>query len=873
MSDSLLFNQAPKQNNPSFDLLPGVSLARITPPRVSESFLVRTRLLAALDLPAPHVTYVVAPSGYGKTALAAQWASFHPMHTAWYTASANDSILDSILSLIQSFRNIFPSFMHQLTQEGLRTWSPIDLVKIACNEVARIGETLNLIIDEAHVLTAEHNEILSALAENSPNNLRILLLRPTPPTSAPSPGSPSNGLTVWGVADLKFTEREVDLVVKQHGITDKNPDLQKKLDEIDGWPLGVFILSTSGKFAISDFPNVGTKSLSASHDAFIEHAIEYLPESYRNLLQKLCLLPVISENVAAEISDLPLGTGILNRMVDQGQYISQLGSDGATFSMNPLIRTAFVERLKLEPTLFQEIARRSAQALLNDGKDFDALDLLDIAGEKQLLSATVQKNVNQMIFTARSDLLRKWKFIGAKANVIGPIAIDQLEAYADLVSGNVESTRLAAARLSGEADRLGVSKVIHDDLALFEARLLFADGQLQKCLDFSLSYLKEGVSKDPNFPEKASLISRLGGASAFLLSNDSDLFDIARQEERISNTKPENKYLWLRPAELLSEMTQGDCKQIEISARIELDQWNYVEGICGPYEAAYSLAEVLREQGKETEAISVIDDYLPSAISYEVWPWAGALMAKRALIKNQIQMTSEALQDIAAARNMLRDAGVASDAFQTIDVHEVLIRLTLNDTTRVEEIVGRMDKTAMSGFTKVSLHKGHDAQIVLERSAPLLFSTVRAQILSEVALTEANLSHPPVAREHLQRALTLGMDNGYREIFLSRTLAFLNLLISQTEETHTIYLEELASAARDRIRRWSKTSSNLESPLTKRELEILRNLSTGLTIFEIAKNLHISHNTMKTHLKSVYKKLHVDGRDSAVSKGKELVLI
>jgi len=86
-------------------------------------------------------------------------------------------------------------------------------------------------------------------------------------------------------------------------------------------------------------------------------------------------------------------------------------------------------------------------------------------------------------------------------------------------------------------------------------------------------------------------------------------------------------------------------------------------------------------------------------------------------------------------------------------------------------------------------------------------------------------------------------------------------------------LEELASAARVRIRRLNQTSANLESPLTKRELEILRNLSTGMTIFEISKNLHISHNTMKTHLKSVYKKLHVDGRETAVAKGKELVLI
>ena len=320
-------------------------------------------------------------------------------------------------------------------------------------------------------------------------------------------------------------------------------------------------------------------------------------------------------------------------------------------------------------------------------------------------------------------------------------------------------------------------------------------------------------------------------------------------------------------------MTAGDCKQVENSARIELDQWRHLRGICAPYEAAYSLAEVLREQGRESMALDVIDQYLPEAISFEVWPWAGALLSKRALVKNQMQMTSEALEDIRTARVMLKGAGVGSEAFQTIDMHEVLIRLTLNDGIRVDEMLERMHPTALSWFASVSLHQGKEAQKVRDRAVPLLYSTVRAKILSEVALTEANLAYPPVAREHLQKALALGMDNGYREIFLSRSPAFLNLLIAQTTETHTIYLEELASAARVRIRRLNETSANLESPLTKRELEILRNLSTGMTIFEISKNLHISHNTMKTHLKSVYKKLHVDGRETAVAKGKELVLI
>jgi DNA-binding CsgD family transcriptional regulator len=64
-----------------------------------------------------------------------------------------------------------------------------------------------------------------------------------------------------------------------------------------------------------------------------------------------------------------------------------------------------------------------------------------------------------------------------------------------------------------------------------------------------------------------------------------------------------------------------------------------------------------------------------------------------------------------------------------------------------------------------------------------------------------------------------------------------------------------------------------QASLTKRELEILRQLSTGRTLTVIAGELHISQNTMKTHLKNLYKKMGADGRHDAVEKAKASFLI
>jgi LuxR family maltose regulon positive regulatory protein len=61
--------------------------------------------------------------------------------------------------------------------------------------------------------------------------------------------------------------------------------------------------------------------------------------------------------------------------------------------------------------------------------------------------------------------------------------------------------------------------------------------------------------------------------------------------------------------------------------------------------------------------------------------------------------------------------------------------------------------------------------------------------------------------------------------------------------------------------------------LTERELAVLRLLPGGLSQREIADALYVSLNTIKSHTKSIYRKLSVNTRDAAVSRGRELGLV
>ena len=73
-------------------------------------------------------------------------------------------------------------------------------------------------------------------------------------------------------------------------------------------------------------------------------------------------------------------------------------------------------------------------------------------------------------------------------------------------------------------------------------------------------------------------------------------------------------------------------------------------------------------------------------------------------------------------------------------------------------------------------------------------------------------------------------------------------------------------------------ASDAETPrvlgtLSARELDVLVHLAQMMTTEEIAAELYLSVNTVKTHLKSVYRKLAVTRRTAAVRRARELHLL
>ena len=176
----------------------------------------------------------------------------------------------------------------------------------------------------------------------------------------------------------------------------------------------------------------------------------------------------------------------------------------------------------------------------------------------------------------------------------------------------------------------------------------------------------------------------------------------------------------------------------------------------------------------------------------------------------------------------------------------------------------------MSVLGQISLH--YDEKVsgkkVVDEIKNLPTRTPREKIWKHLVEAELVIDQENLALKEMKKALEIGALVGAKETFLRQASRMGTLIIKAASESPTVYLEDLASAIAERIKGAGENKWEISASLTKREVEVLRHLSTDRPISEIARNLHISINTMKTHLKNLYRKLEVENRNEAVNKAK-----
>jgi LuxR family maltose regulon positive regulatory protein len=164
----------------------------------------------------------------------------------------------------------------------------------------------------------------------------------------------------------------------------------------------------------------------------------------------------------------------------------------------------------------------------------------------------------------------------------------------------------------------------------------------------------------------------------------------------------------------------------------------------------------------------------------------------------------------------------------------------------------------------------------LGAGAPEPATAIYASLIDAVA--NQQLADRDAAARSLRRALELAGPEGYRRAFVEGGTPVRVLLVDHLHRDPAH--RALAGGLLERLRDSAAPSppvpamaAELVEPLSEREQVVLRYLPSSLSAGEIADELYVSLNTVKTHIKSIYRKLDTNRRWDAVRRARQLQLL
>ena len=242
-SDSRLVDVRPVA---PFDLLE----TKVRVPTVAAGSVSRTTLINHLRASdAYSLATALAPAGYGKTTVLAQWADRDSRPFVWVTIDDDDDD-PLVLVALRRVGNV-PGSAHRLVR--LRPDRIRRTARLRRRLPTRIGapaaeEPFVLVLDNVHLLRSRQSaRTVSALAEHIPDESTLVLAGRALPRLPIARVRTSGRLLEVGVEELALSRREVELLLRAVDVDYDAEDVAKLTDRTEGWPVGAYLAALALK--------------------------------------------------------------------------------------------------------------------------------------------------------------------------------------------------------------------------------------------------------------------------------------------------------------------------------------------------------------------------------------------------------------------------------------------------------------------------------------------------------------------------------------------------------------------------------------------------------------------------------------------------
>lgn len=879
------------------DLDASIITARLVPPGATR-VVARGRLFDELDAAAElPLTLLAAPAGSGKTVLLADWLRNRAhARVAWLTLDRTDNdrrrFWADLTAALAGILDPDADPMAGLRPPPLGSFD--GFVASFLNAAAATECPVTVVLDDAHEVGSDAvlNDLDAILEHGQPGLRLVIATRVDPPLRLQRLRMAGNVGEIR-FRDLSFTRDEAGQLLRQEHPATTPDDVDALWGKTEGWAAGLRIAALT----MRQHPADGgfAQGFAGDHRPILNYLIDEvfsgLPETTSSFLLATAGLSRVSAPLADAIRGADDSADILDDLVRRNLLIAPVDTPEQWYRYHPL----FVEAL----TLLQRrriadqipaLHRRAATWHAANGNPLDAIEHAVRAEDWDLAGPLLVEHWLQLTITGDAAALRAIASRIPSSVIYGDAEIALAVAGLDLEAGDDEAAGLlaVAADLAPQLpeDRRRPYEVALAMSVLFRSR---SDGDPTAAVDAARRVLSGRWDRDMTSGLRALARMSLGIAELWIGDLDAATADLSTGQALADEAAIDAIRMTSQGWAALAHVLQGRLVEAERAASAALldaaDHGWAADPHAAPAHVALATlallwsdldaaerhtADAIAALGRSGERnlrawIAVVDSRLHTLRGE---PETGLASLARLTVCHDDQRPLPSRLQCAAL-------GAEGRARVQLGEHDTADRIA-------QELEAGGDPLGLAAAAAMRLAL-HQPARALTLAQQLTGRTnidpgvlVEAWSIKAIAL---DVQHDEEgAADAMERALDLAEPRGYRRPLLDGGLRSALLLrrLVRRGTAHRALVEELLATIEGTTqsgRGREVAPLAISEPLSERELVVLRYMPTSMPYAEVASELFVSVNTVKTHVRHVYRKLDVDSRRDAVARAIELRIL
>jgi len=861
-----------------------VAHAKLQIPRPRQPLLPRSHLATRLD--GDHrMTLVSAPAGYGKTAMLSAWATACDEPVAWLSCDPSDEEPIRFMScLLAAISARWPGVADDAWVVLERNPTDVhDAVVAVANDLSNVADPGVILVDDLH-WAAPSRALLTALVDALPDHVRFVAgTRRDPPLSLARLRLHGELLELRA-DDLRFTPAESEGFFALHDLGLSEGDLGRLHDLTEGWPAGeqLAALALRRGSGIDAFIDALASTDRAVGDFLVSEVLAGLPPEVQTFLVETSVLDEFDAALCQDVTGIAEADAMVEGLLADGLFVVPIDDRARRYRYHHLFRTFLRARLaSVGPAGVHDAHDRACRALEARGDTAGALRhcmaMDDIERGGQIIRAALERTMSLADCAEAAELaVREWLLVrGQEAIATDPLRVVELVHQLTILTGAddapswLERVRRAHPDAGGE-----LAAAIAE--AWGEHHL--HQGQPQE----ALRHLGPAADVVDGDLPASGLVSLLQAsiARAHIHAGDLDAAGAVIDEalERPVGSPATDSVHHPGIAGFVAA-AGGELKRAEAMAGRALrsaERLGVGDHGLGQVYARLAQLECHLERGEHELAAAALDDVKGASER-------SRRLTLRCLARLAAARTARALGDEGEARDWLVQARLTyaepdASVRQVFDEEAVAQALQF-DPPMAARAIAMLDPdraTTQVLRSRLALLERDDrtaADILDGMPAPTTRrERVEHGVQRALSVLERDVEE---ANRRLHDALTLAQPEGLIRVVVDQGPLVHKLLLSYTPaDAQAGYVEDLLAVTSHMVAPVRvRATQALVAPLSDREVTVLRYLCSRLTYREIAGALYVSVNTLKSHVRSVYRKLGVESRRGAVDAGRRAGLI